>query len=36
VSADSLLLATPLDKALLGIAPPDNGLGGRLEVVGMH
>jgi hypothetical protein len=32
VSADSLLLATPLDKALLGIAPPDNGLGGRLAV----
>lgn len=32
MSADSLLLPSPLDKALLGIAPPDNGLGGRLAV----
>lgn len=32
MSADSLLLPNPLDKVLLGIAPPDNGLGGRLVV----
>ena len=32
MSAESLLLPNPLDKALLGIAPPDNGLGGRLAV----
>lgn len=32
MSADSLLLPMPLDKALPGSAPPDNGLGGRLAV----
>lgn len=32
MSADSLLLPAPLDKALVGTAPPDNGLGGRLAV----
>lgn len=32
MSADSLLLPMPLDKALPGSTPPDNGLGGRLAV----